>query len=218
MREVPRRELLTGAAMTGAAVAVGSALPASAATGPAGPVNPHLAPFGPVAIGTADARYDSLVTAHNQRFRGNPATIHVVGATEQVRQVVGEAVAAGGRIAVRSGGHCLENFTGSPEVDTLVDLSQLSDVHYDVNRRAFAVGVGATLGKVYGTLFRGWGVTLPGGTCPAVGVGGHIAGGGYGLLSRRYGMAADHLYAVEAVLVDGSSSSAAGTTYPTASG
>ncbi|MFI1461478.1 FAD-binding protein [Nocardia carnea] len=47
---------------------------------------------------------------------------------------------------------------------------------------------------------------MPGGICRGVGVGGHISGGGYGPLSRRYGLISDHLYGVEVVTVgrDGS--------------
>jgi aclacinomycin oxidase len=200
VKELRRRQLLGGAALTGAALASGVGTSATAAT-PA-PQDGCTPTFGPVTIGTTDPRYASLVTAHNQRFQGSPSTVHVVGSTEQVRKAVGDAVAAGRRVAVRSGGHCLEDFTASPDVKALIDLSQLSDVSYDAGRRAFAVQPGATLGAVYDTLFRGWGVTLPGGTCSAVGAGGHIAGGGYGLLSRRYGMVVDHLYAVEVVVVD----------------
>ncbi|NVI88943.1 FAD-binding oxidoreductase [Actinomadura sp. BRA 177] len=196
--------MLTGATVvTGAALVADANTPATADARrpPGGDCAP---PFGPVGVGSGDARYASLVTGHNQRFQGDPETVHLVGSAEQVRQVVGEVVAAGGRVAVRSGGHCLEDFTASPEIKSLIDLSQLDDVCYDPERHAFAVEPGADLGKVYGTLFRGWGVVIPGGTCPDVGVGGHFAGGGYGLLSRRYGLVVDHLYAVEVVVVDGS--------------
>ncbi|WP_309234785.1 BBE domain-containing protein [Nocardia sp. XZ_19_385] len=45
-------------------------------------------------------------------------------------------------------------------------------------------------------------MTVPAGICKGVGVGGHICGGGYGPLSRRHGLVADHLYGVEVVTVD----------------
>ncbi|MGN6816974.1 MAG: BBE domain-containing protein, partial [Solirubrobacterales bacterium] len=44
--------------------------------------------------------------------------------------------------------------------------------------------------------------TLPGGSCYSVGAGGHLTGGGYGLLSRLHGLTADHLEAVELVRVN----------------
>jgi aclacinomycin oxidase len=64
------------------------------------------------------------------------------------------------------------------------------------------VEAGAMLGHVYRTLYLDWGVTVPGGTCPTVGVGGHVQGGGYGAMCRQHGSVVDHLYAVEVVVVD----------------
>lgn len=78
----------------------------------------------------------------------------------------------------------------------------MTDVSYDPKMRAFAVEPGARLLNVYEKLFKGWGVTIPGGICYSVGAGGHIAGGGYGLLTRAHGLVVDHLYAVEVVTVD----------------
>lgn len=45
-------------------------------------------------------------------------------------------------------------------------------------------------------------MTIPGGMCPTVGIGGHTTGGGYGFLSREFGAVIDHLEAVEMVVVD----------------
>ncbi|GAA2617598.1 FAD-binding oxidoreductase [Actinomadura fulvescens] len=160
-------------------------------------------PLGPVSVGADDPRYAELVSrGRNGRFVGRPESVHLVGSTDQVVRIVGDAVRAGKRVTVRSGGHCYENFVDDPDVRVLIDLSEMRSVYFDPGRKAFAVEAGATLGEVYRTLYLGWGVTVPGGSCPSVGVGGHIAGGGYGPLSRRYGLAADHLYAVEVVVVD----------------
>lgn len=43
---------------------------------------------------------------------------------------------------------------------------------------------------------------VPAVSCPTVGIGGHIAGGGYGPLNRLHGLVVDHLYAVEVVVAD----------------
>jgi aclacinomycin oxidase len=158
--------------------------------------------FGPVTVTTGDPRYENLVEGYNHRFVGKPHYVRLVSTTEQVVEAVDEAVTTGKRIAVRSGGHCFEDFTSSADVQVLLDLSHLDRVYYDEERRAFAVEGGAKLGQVYRTLYDGWGVTIPAGTCFDVGVGGHIAGGGYGHLSRRDGLVVDHLYAVEVVVVD----------------
>lgn len=158
-------------------------------------------PFGPVTVAPGDPRYESLLAGYNHRFVPRPDYVRLAGTTEQVVETVQEAVSTGRRIAVRSGGHCFEDFTSSPDVRVLLDLSPMSAVYFDEERRAFAVEGGATLGRVYRILHDGWGVTIPAGTCFEVGVGGHITGGGYGHLSRRDGLVVDHLYAVEVVVV-----------------
>jgi aclacinomycin oxidase len=193
-----RRGLLTAAVGTVAGAAVAS--PAVAGAPPAPKPEPET--FGPVAVRPRDPRYESLLRGDNHRFVGHPDEVRVVGSTAQVVQAVQDAVRDGRRIGVRSGGHCFENFTADPEIRLLLDLSQLDAVRYDPSRRAFEVRPGATLGRVYRTLFKGWGVTIPAGGCPEVGAGGHLVGGGYGPLSRRYGSVVDHLYGVEVVVVD----------------
>jgi FAD/FMN-containing dehydrogenase len=155
-----------------------------------------------VTVRAGDVRYPDLSRGTNLRFAGNPEYVRLVTSTQQVVAAVQEAVASGRRFAVRSGGHCYENFVANPEIRIVIDLSLMSAVTFDAARNAFAVEAGANLEQVYKALFRGWGVSLPGGSCPSVGVGGHIAGGGYGPLSRRFGLTVDHLYAVEVVTVD----------------
>ena len=67
---------------------------------------------------------------------------------------------------------------------------------------AFAIDAGTTLGEAYRRLFLEWGVTIPAGESPNIGMGGHVSGGAFGFLCRQHGLAADHLYGVEVVVVD----------------
>ncbi|MEV4581288.1 FAD-binding oxidoreductase [Nonomuraea jabiensis] len=195
-----RRGMFAGAGAAAVTMlGTGKAEAASAESGGAGSGG---AAFGPVTVRPGDIRYDNLLRGNNFRFVGRPDEIRVVGSTEQVVRAVQDAVRTGRRVAVRSGGHCFENLTADPAVRMLLDLSPMDAVGYDADRRAFSVQPGATLGHVYRTLLTGWGVTIPGGSCPEVGAGGHFAGGGYGALSRRYGSVVDHLYGVEVVVVD----------------
>lgn len=153
-------------------------------------------------VSAKNPRYPDLVRGTNQRWVGDPEYVCVARSTEQVVIALQHAVDAGKRVSVRSGGHCYEDFVYRPEVDVVIDMSEMTRVDYDHERRAFAVQPGSSLLNMYETLYRCWGVTLPGGMCHSVGAGGLIVGGGYGLLSRRYGLAADHLWAVEVVVVD----------------
>ncbi|MGC0318647.1 FAD-binding oxidoreductase [Kitasatospora acidiphila] len=198
-----RRHLLGAAGGLAGALATSVPTTAQASTaGTAGTASTAGAAPGPVTIRPGDSRYASLLLGDNLRFTGSPDEIQVVGSTEQVVRAVQEAVRRGAWVAARSGGHCFENFTADPGIRVLLDLSPLNAVRYDAERRAFEVQPGATLGQVYRTLFKGWGVTIPAGGCPEVGAGGHLVGGGYGPLSRRYGSVVDHLYGVELVVVD----------------
>lgn len=156
-----------------------------------------------VEIDRDDPRYDHLVNRGiNGRFRGSPDRIHVVRSAAQIEQVIDRATQAGKRIGIRSGGHCFDGLVDDPAVRTLIDVSEMKNVYYDHTRQAFAVEAGATLGAMYRTLALGWGVTIPAGRCPGIGVGGHIMGGGGGALSRVHGLSVDYLYAVEVVVPD----------------
>lgn len=202
MGEVTRRSALAGAAGLGGA-AVGLTVPGIAAPAGAAPAADCPPPAGPVTVGPGDPRYASLTQrGHNARFVGKPDYICVVSTTEQIVAAVQQAVRKGKRIAVRSGGHCFENFVDDPAVRVVIDTSPMRAVYFDERRQAFAVEPGALLGEVYRRLFLGWGVTVPAGATAAVGVGGHVLGGGYGVFSRRYGLSVDHLHAVEVVVVD----------------
>lgn len=204
MTEHARRDFLrltAGATIAGAAAAA-MATPLTAAHASAERRHGCPPPLGPAVVAPSDPRYADLVRRGNRRFVGQPDEVWVVGTTAQVVAAVREAVRSGRRVTVRSGGHCFEDFVDHPEVRVLIDLSGLDAVYFDPAMRAFAVEAGATLGEVYRRLYLGWGVTIPGGLCPTVGIGGHVAGGGYGALSRLHGLVVDHLYAVEVVVVD----------------
>ena len=153
-------------------------------------------------VNPGDPLYRDLqLRGNNRRFVGTPDRVYPVADTSQVVAAVDAAVSAGKRLAVRSGGHCVEGFVDDPAVECVIDLARMDAVSFDPERRAFAVETGATFGRLYTALDLGWGVTLPGGFCPTVGVGGHVIGGGYGALSRLHGCVSDHLYAVESVVV-----------------
>ncbi len=149
-----------------------------------------------------DPRYQTLIRGFNLRWVGKPSYIQICGDTRQVVSTVQEAVSADRRITVRSGGHCYENFSVGNEGGVIVDMAPMNRVYFDEEMKAFCVEAGCTLWNVYWNLYKEYGVALPAGSCYSVGAGGHITGGGYGLLSRKHGLTVDWLYAVEIVVVD----------------
>jgi FAD/FMN-containing dehydrogenase len=156
-----------------------------------------------VRIGADDPRYLAVVDKRfNKRFRARPDYVRLVSSTDQVVSAVEYAVREGRRLVVTSGGHCLEGFVSDPEVRVIIDISPMKRVYYDAERRAVAVEAGATVGETFRALFEMWGVVIPLGEYPEIGMGGHVAGGAFGFLCRELGLAADYLYAVEVVTVD----------------
>jgi FAD/FMN-containing dehydrogenase len=155
-----------------------------------------------------DPRYQALLRGHNLRFPENasmgPVRIVVCTTPADVHRALQTAVHDGVRPTVRSGGHCYENFTANNPGGVLLDLSQLSTVDLDPRTGEYCIAPGAVLGDVYQSLYKRYGLTLPAGSCYSVGAGGHISGGGYGLLSRLQGLSSDWLEAIDILTVDAS--------------
>ncbi|MFB7510193.1 FAD-dependent oxidoreductase [Streptomyces broussonetiae] len=196
MSVIDRRSLLarTGA-VAGGALATTALAQSTATAAPTGyPAGDTIRPD--------DPRFPLLTTGNNQRFVASPEYVRMIRSTADAERAVREAVTTGKRISVRSGGHCFADLVCNPDVEVVLDLSEMTEVGYDERFRAFTVQPGIRLLNLYETLYKGWGVTIPGGMCYSVGAGGHVAGGGYGLLSRAHGLVVDHLYAVEVVVVD----------------
>src|SRR5919199_1750449 len=149
-----------------------------------------------------DPRFPNLTRGFNQRWVAHPTYVEVCSTPEDVVTAVRTAFERGLRITVRGGGHCYENFVYGNEGGVILDLTPMRHVYFDDMSRSYVIEAGATLFDVYLVLEKEFGVTIPGGSCYSVGAAGHITGGGYGLLSRKYGLTVDHLTAVEVVHVD----------------
>ncbi|PNG20774.1 FAD-binding oxidoreductase, partial [Streptomyces cahuitamycinicus] len=162
-------------------------------------------PAHPIEVDKNDARYEALRRGFNQRWIATPDYVVVATSKEDVAaalsKFLGNSANAARRVTVRAGGHCYENFVCSSDVGVIIDVSQMNRVYYDASMDAYCVEAGATNWQTATQLYRTSGRALPGGSCYSVGSGGHISGGGYGLLSRQFGLTVDYLHAVEVVTV-----------------
>lgn len=142
-------------------------------------------------------------------FARNLEAVYVPGNDAEAVAQVGEAVSRYGRdVKVVSGRHCYEDFAYNDTTKAIVDMSSMNNVGWDAQRSSFFAEAGCENWTVYRALLNGFNRTLPAGSCYSVGAGGHISGGGYGLLSRLHGLTVDHLRAVDIVTWNASSNSA----------
>ena len=107
--------------------------------------------------------------------------------------------------SIKGGGHCYENYVYNEQIQAIIDLSLMDKVFEEVDENHCLIGAeaGGTNWSLLKELYRRFGLAIPGGSCYSVGLGGHICGGGYGLLSRKFGLTIDHLSGVDIVCVDG---------------
>lgn len=151
-----------------------------------------------------DSRYTTLNRGRNARFphvdTDAVARIELCETPDDVAAALQRAVEAGLRPTVRSGGHCYEDFAVNNPGGVLLDVSKLNTVSATPGG-GYQVGPGSMLGEVYTGLFQLAGANLPLGSCYTVGAGGHISGGGYGLLTRQQGLSIDLLTGVDIATV-----------------
>jgi FAD/FMN-containing dehydrogenase len=80
----------------------------------------------------------------------------------------------------------------------VIDLSDMHGISIDSAISRAVIQTGARLGNIYVAL-GDKGFTMSGGTCPSVGFGGLMAAGGYGVLSRQYGLLIDNIVSAKMV-------------------
>ncbi|ALR75259.1 BBE domain-containing protein [[Enterobacter] lignolyticus] len=180
-----------------------------------------------IVIDNQSTRYDTLQKGFNLRFPENGEGADFICICKTAQEVIDAANYAlqnGYRLTVRSGGHCYEGFVSNKlssdggQLLAIIDLGLMTGMQYseagDISSPwdntvsyCFSAATGNQNWDGYVSLYKLSGKTVPGGSCYSVGSGGHVSGGGYGLLSRLHGLTVDWLSGVDILVPDTSGGS-----------
>ncbi|WP_036288337.1 FAD-binding oxidoreductase [Methylosinus sp. PW1] len=145
-----------------------------------------------------DPHYADFLPAVSKRKQLAPA-LRAICKTEHAVAVMVDWVRSNGlNFATRSGGHSYEGLSQTTGI--AIDVRGLKRLAVDKASEFVTVGSGVSLFELYSGL-AAQGLALQAGSCPTVGVSGHLTGGGHGLLARSHGLTCDAL--LDATLVDG---------------
>ncbi|MFG2531539.1 FAD-binding oxidoreductase [Streptomyces sp. NPDC048516] len=152
-------------------------------------------------VRASDAAYATARRLYNTRYDTlKPSAIAYVEHPSDIAECLAFARRYDTPVAIRSGGHSYAGWS-SGNGKLVIDVSALSKVGAPSGGTT-AIGAGAKLIDVYEGL-GAHGVTIPGGSCPTVGISGLTLGGGHGVASRAYGLTCDSLVGATLVTADG---------------
>ncbi|MFM0244741.1 FAD-binding oxidoreductase [Paraburkholderia sediminicola] len=159
-----------------------------------------------------DAGFDEARSIWNAMIDRHPAMILRCAGVADVRRGVAFARDNDLPLAVRGGGH---NIAGTALCDDglVIDLSPMKSVQIDPAARRAYVEPGATLGD-FDHEAQAFGLATPLGINSTTGVAGLTLGGGFGWLSRKYGMTVDNLISADVVTADGELRHASADSHP----
>jgi len=148
-----------------------------------------------------EAGYDESRTLWNAMIDRKPGIVIRCAGAADVIQAVKFSAKHQLLTAVRGGGH---NIAGKACCDDglMIDLSPMKSVRVDPRNNTARVEAAATLGD-FDKEAQAFGLATPLGINSTTGVAGLTLGGGFGWLSRKYGLTIDNLIGVDVVTAEG---------------
>jgi FAD/FMN-containing dehydrogenase len=175
-------------------------------------VDAFAAQIGGGVLTAADAAYDEARKVWNGTVDRRPALIARCMKDSDVQAAVRFAAAHKMLLSVRGGGHHIAG-NAVAEGGLMIDLSGMRTVVVDAAKRTARVAAGALLGD-FDREAQAHGLATPLGINSTTGVAGLTLGGGFGWLTRRYGLTIDNLLRTTVVIADGTERVASLTSEP----
>ena len=143
--------------------------------------------------------YQEEVATWNLAVRLRPALVVGARTADDVVAAVRWAARLGLAVGVNATGHgAVPNADGA----LLINTRRLSRITIDPGHATATVGAGARMGDVTAAAAR-YGLAPVQGSSGSAGAAGFTLGGGLGVLSRRFGLAADRVLSIDVVTSDG---------------
>jgi FAD/FMN-containing dehydrogenase len=148
-----------------------------------------------------DHGYEEARQIWNAMIDRRPAAIVQCMQADDVPPVISFARESGLELSIRGAGH---NIAGSALCDNgvTIDFSRMKKVRVDAGRRRAYVEPGATLADL-DEAAQTHGLATPVGINSTTGIAGLTLGGGFGWLTRKYGMTIDNLVSVDMITAEG---------------
>jgi FAD/FMN-containing dehydrogenase len=152
-------------------------------------------------IQSTDSNYDESRKIWNAMVDCRPALIAQVSGADDVSYAIKFARENNLDITIRGAGH---NIAGNSICNDglMIDFSKMKNVNVDSDKKIAFVEPGATL-KDFDAEVQKYGLATPVGINSTTGIAGLTLGGGFGWLTRKYGMTVDNLLSADVVTVDG---------------
>jgi FAD/FMN-containing dehydrogenase len=154
-----------------------------------------------IVLGPDNPGYEEARQIWNAMIDRRPAVIVQCADADDVPPVIAFARRNKSEISIRGAGH---NIAGNALCDggVTIDFSKMKNVRVDAAKRRAYVEPGATLADL-DEAAQAHGLATPVGINSTTGIAGLTLGGGFGWLTRKYGMTIDNLVSVNMIMADG---------------
>ena len=159
-----------------------------------------------------DAGYDEARRIWNAMIDRRPAAIVQCSGADDVALAIAFARENGLEISVRGGGHNIAGYSVCDD-GVVLDLSKMKDVRVNSEARRAYVEPGATL-RDFDQAVQAHGLATPVGINSTTGIAGLTLGGGFGWLTRQYGLTIDNLVSADLVTGKGEKVHASQSEHP----